>query len=222
MASTDYDFILTRDELIDESYRKIGVLADGENISSEQLDTANKKLNLIIKAWEGNGIYLWTYLTETVSTVASTADYSIPSTNGMHYIEKAYIVEDDSDVILERLSVKQYADVMEKDREGRPISFYQNTADGEFTLWPVPDAVYDIKIFGYRRLKDWEVSSDTGEFPARWQIALKYGLAVELGEDYKIPLKEIQYLRGIAATEYLKATKREVDVADCNFVRGAY
>ena len=58
MASTDYDFILTRDELIDESYRKIGVLADGENISSEQLDTANKKLNLIIKAWEGNGIYL--------------------------------------------------------------------------------------------------------------------------------------------------------------------
>ena len=222
MASTEYDFILDRDELIDESFKKIGALADGQNISAEQLDTANKKLNLIIKSWEATGAHLWTYVTDSVATVASTASYLVPTTNGPHFVDRAYIVVNSTERRLERLSISQYADIYDKAAQGEPCAFYHNVAEAKVYFWPTPNAIWTVKLFGYRRLKDWESASSTGEFPARWQTALKYALAVELGEDYKIPLKETQYLRSIAVTEYNKARLREADPADCNFVRGAY
>lgn len=222
MTLTEYDFILTRDELIDEAYRKIGVLAEGQNISADQLSTANAKLNSIIKAWEGTGGYLWSYLTEAVSTSASTSYVTLPTANGIHYIDRAYIVINSSSLPLERFSVSQYASIARPSQSGQPILFSQNTAEQRIYFWPVPDAVYSINLWGYRRLKDWESASSTGEFPSRWQVALKYTLAVELGEDYRLPIKELQYLRTIANTEYNKARLREVDVADENFVQGAY
>jgi hypothetical protein len=223
MAATDYDFILNRNELIEESYRKVGVLADGESITSGQLSTANKKLNLILKSWEGDGVFLWTYQTEVITTVAATAYVAVPTTNGLAYIESAYYTDSGGDDNrLERMSIAQYQDIIDKTDTGEPISFTHRISNGRVYFFPVPNDAYTVTLFGVRRLADWDSASSDGEFPARWQSAIKYSLAVELAEDYKMPLNEVKYLREVAGFEYMKARKKENDTEDCSYVKGAF
>lgn len=222
MAATDYDFILNRNELIEESYRKVGVLADGESITSGQLSTANKKLNLILKSWEGDGVFLWTYVTETSATTASVSSLAVPTTNALAYIEDVYLSEGGVEYELERLSISQYSDISRKSQEGRPTFYSHRISDNKIYLYPTPNAVYTINMFGVKRLADWDTASSDGEFPARWQSAIKYSLAVELAEDYKMPLNEVKYLREVAGFEYMKARKKENDREECSFIKGAF
>lgn len=222
MAATDYDFILTKNELIGEAFRKIGVLADGQSLSGDQVSTASDKLNLIIKSWSDEGIHLWSLLTDTITTVAGTASYTIPTTNGMSYVDRAFIVENGSDLPLGRLSLYDYEEVYQKADAGKPYYFSPRPSEAKVYFYPVPNAVWTIKLWGIRPLKDWTDASSTGEFPSRWQNAIKYALAVDLGEDYKLPLKELQYLRTIAAGELGRARGKEVDRSDDSCVRGAY
>lgn len=222
MAASDYDFILTRNELIEEAYRKIGALGDGQNISAGQLSTGNLKINSILKSWSGEGIHLWTVLTDTITTVAGTASYTVPTSNGLRYIDKAYLVDGANDVPIERMSLDEYEDIEDKASQGKPVNFSHRPAEGKVYLWQVPNQVWTIKLHGVRPLADWESSSSTGEFPASWQNALRYALAVDLGEDNTIPLKEIQYLRAVAVDEKRKARGKEIDRAEDPCVNGAY
>lgn len=223
MAATDYDFILTRNELIEESYRKCGVLADGEYISAEQLSTGNKKLNSILKKWEGDGCHLWTYLTDTLTTTSGQAYKDVPTTNGLAYIEKAYVVVSSNDIEIDRITRREYEDIQTKTDPGQPTVFAHFVAEGRVYFWPRPDATYTVKLFGLKRLKDWETADSTGEFPARWMDAIRYALAVDLAEDYTLPLREIQYLDSKAQREYVKARGKEVDISECSsFVNGSY
>ena len=224
MAATDYDFILTRNELIEEAYRKVGVLADGESVTAGQLSTANKKLNLILKSWEGDGVFLWTYQTETITTTANVSYVAVPTTNGLAYIESAYYVETSGDEVrLDRLTIAQYQDIPGKTSDtGEPVSFSHRISNNRIYFFPTPDATYTVNLFGVRKLADWDSASSTGEFPSRWQASLKYALSVELAEDYKVPLNEVKYLREVAGFEYMKARKKENDTEESSHVKGAF
>lgn len=222
MAATDYDFLLTRNELINEAYRKIGDLSDGNSASSEQVDTANKKLNLIIKALGEDGVHLFTNINETLSLVASTQNYAIPTDNGLSIVDKCYVVDGNNDYNLERITFHQFKDIYSKSDAGRPYLFSQDPSDDSLNFYPVPQQAYTVKILGIRKLKDWDDPNDTGEFPARWINTLKYALAVELAEDASCPISQITYFRGIAQVEYMRARGKESNRSDCRYMKGAY
>lgn len=222
MASTDYDFILTRNELIEEAYRKVGVLADEQNITAGQLSTANKKLNLILKAWSEDGVKLWTQIVETATTVAEQNYLPMPDTNGLAYIESMQVREDENDRPLEKWSKRDYEQCPDKLAEGQLVAFYQDRSDNRIYFWPVPDEAFSLRIYGIKTLKDWEVESDTGELKARWQKAIKYALAVEIAEDYRLSIPEIQDLRSAADREYRLAMNKETVGSSMRRVKGAF
>jgi len=58
-TSGSTDFELTRNEIIELAYGKIGGLSDGDSLSAEQYSTASKWLNVIVKNWTAEDIYLW-------------------------------------------------------------------------------------------------------------------------------------------------------------------
>ncbi|MBP9838886.1 MAG: hypothetical protein KBC84_09245 [Proteobacteria bacterium] len=222
MASTDYDFILTRNELIEESYRKIGVLSEYQNVSSAQLSSANKKLNLILKKWSEDGVKLWTQIVEEVTLVVDQDYIAVPDTNGMAYVESIQIRDTDSDRELEKINKKEYEQIPEKDLSGNPTMFYHDVILNRVVLWPVPDEAYDLRLYGIKTLKDWETEDDTGELKARWQVAIKYALATELAEDYGKDRREIRDLREVAALEYRLAMNKETQRSENRRVRGAF
>jgi hypothetical protein len=57
--SGSYDFSLARDEIINEAFFLIGVLGESQTASTARLTQAGKHLNMMIKAWQAEGIGLW-------------------------------------------------------------------------------------------------------------------------------------------------------------------
>jgi hypothetical protein len=222
MAATDYDFLLTKVELIEEAYRKIGSLADGESLTSEMEDTATKKLNLIIKAMGEDGVQLYSYILETVSLVANDGEYVVPTTNGLSIVDRCFVVDNNSDYRLERQDIHEYEDILNKANTGRPLYFSQSSDLLNIRLYPIPEKAYTLKVFGIKKLKDWTTSNDTGEFPARWLNTLKYALALELAEDDGTSLQYVQHLRNRAREEYTIARGKTLNVSDNRRMRGAY
>jgi hypothetical protein len=220
MSAADYDFFLTRNQLIEEAYRKIGLLADGESMSAGQVDTGTKKLNSIIKSWSDDGVLLFSHHRSTISTVAGQTSYVMPDSNGETFIESLFLVETGRETRIDRLTPYEYDAIKDKQQQGYPYQFTQIQRD--IFLYPVPDKVWALNYVAICTLKDWEVASDGSQFPSRWLTALKYALALELAEDYRLSIREIEYLAERAVVEYRRARGKEIKTSPQTRVMGAY
>lgn len=60
-TSGSFNFNLTRNEIITQALRDIGILGDGENATGDQITDGALRLNLMIKAWRNRGISLPLY-----------------------------------------------------------------------------------------------------------------------------------------------------------------
>lgn len=52
-TSGSYDFLVTRNEIINDAYTELGYLAAGETLAAEDLTWGARKLNMLVKQWQG-------------------------------------------------------------------------------------------------------------------------------------------------------------------------
>lgn len=76
--STTYS--ISRDSIISAALRKLQVLELGVTPDADSVTNAAQVLNYMIKAWQSNGIKLWTIQNYTIPLVASQNSYSIGTT----------------------------------------------------------------------------------------------------------------------------------------------
>lgn len=60
-TSNSVDFNQTTNEIIRDAAAKLGILAEGEELTAEQRSRALRDLNRLIRTWIAQGIHLWTY-----------------------------------------------------------------------------------------------------------------------------------------------------------------
>ena len=80
-TSGSINFTLNRDEIIKASLRKLGVLAEGETPTSEQINDGSQALNVIVKAWQAQGIHLWKTKELTLFLTESQGSYTIDASS---------------------------------------------------------------------------------------------------------------------------------------------
>lgn len=79
-TSGSYDFTSTRNELIDDTFRKLGIIAEGEVATSEMVTRAARDLNIMIKGWMAKGLNLWRYETLTLFPIVGRSKYLLGTT----------------------------------------------------------------------------------------------------------------------------------------------
>lgn len=79
-TSNSTDFTQTRDQIISDALISIGALGLGETVSTNDLNFCSNMLNKLIKAWEGQGINLWTEVESTLFLTPSQNEYVITTT----------------------------------------------------------------------------------------------------------------------------------------------
>jgi hypothetical protein len=126
------NFDVTRNELIELAYGDIGVLAEGESLSSDLQETAIKKLNLIMREHDLAGKHLWAVSMSTVTLVANTFVYT--SANGLPttilgLVAASYRDASASDHPLAVLTTEQYEAKPNKLESGEPTWIYLNEQD---------------------------------------------------------------------------------------------
>lgn len=225
MAASDYDFTLTRQELIETALGKIGILPSGDVMDAEMSAKGVRALNLIIKSWNAKGIHFWGLsagLTASLSPAQSSLTLSTdPFVIG---IDTAFIVDGDATDPVELISMQKYESIYDKTHTGKPIyGFVQNFPNSTvIKFYPVCDKAYTLRYTGITRLRDWDNSNDSNLIPERFLLALVYGLCAYLAEDYRLPLAEQNSFQMKYAGYLSEAKKSDRNRDDRPFVKGAF
>ena len=187
-------------ELFEEAYERAGL----EMRSGYDLKTARRSLNIMTLEWQNRGLNLFTIEAGTLSLVAGTATYTLPS-DTIDIIEHQLRTGSGTsqlDAYIERMSVSTYSQQGSKNVQGRPSQIYvqRNATNVTVTLWPVPDATTSYTL-AYYRLKGIDglsagIGGATESIPPRFVPALVSGLAYYIAmkkpevADRVIPLQQ--------------------------------
>jgi hypothetical protein len=211
MSSGSTNFTITRDELIKGALRLCGVLAQGESPTTDQVSEASEALNMLVKAWEADGMPLWAIKTTNIPLTASTASYRIgvgQTVNTPKPLKVLQVWNRDTtsnvDIPLRILTKQEYNMLGNKTSSGNPVQVYydpQNTY-GDLYVFPVPGTTEatdnQLYIVYQRPFEDFDASTDEPDFPQEWFEALKYGLASRLAGEYQLSLQIRTFLKAEA------------------------
>jgi len=84
-TSGSIDFSATRDDIITEALEQMGVLAEGQSPSANQLTSMSRTLNMLVKAWQGEGLNLFTLQKLYVYLEKNKQEYNLSSTSSDNF-----------------------------------------------------------------------------------------------------------------------------------------
>lgn len=196
MTSGSYDFSITRDAIISGALRLAGVIAQGETPTASQISDAAVSLNLMVKAWEADGLPIWAITTYQITPVAGQTTYTLNNPKPLKAIQAwHHDVNSNVDVPMRIITRQEYNILGNKSTTGIPIQLYfqPNRDDSTVYVFPTPDSSAAsqkiINLVCQRPYQDFDAASDTPDFPQEWYEAIKYGLAVRLAGEYNVDIE---------------------------------
>lgn len=192
---------LNRDDLITAALRKLGVLAQGQTPSSDNLNDGSMALNMLVAQLRTDGLPLWARKTYSFSPVANTSSYDIGIGKTLNtayplHLLQAYRQDSGNTTkinmeIIPNFNFNTYPTAS----SGLPIQVtYQPLVNyGKVTVWPTPDttaATSTITLIYQAPFEYFNSSTDTMDFPEQWYLAIVYNLAVLLAPEWGIPLAD--------------------------------
>lgn len=205
-------FANTESDIIESAFRKIGQLGDWETMST--VDTryikARRTLNTMLKAWVADGMQLWKISDITIpfssfSTGAATiglsgSGASVTVTSQPLKLQKAVRVDTsttpDTDTELELISYNEYMSFPQKLATGAPtqVAFVPKRLLTEVYVYNTPDSYWttngSLKLRCQFPFEDMLATTNDLDFPAYWNEAVIYGLAIRLAPEYGYPQED--------------------------------
>lgn len=145
------NFNVTRNEIITLALQNIGVLADGESASGDQITNGIKSLNLIVRELDTSGKWLWgiSQTPSTVTLVANqfvyTAAASAIPTDLLQLVRASYRDAQANDWPLDILTTEGYESIGEKVKSGDPRSVFlpehKTLSSKTLFVWPMLTSV---------------------------------------------------------------------------------
>lgn len=194
-ATFDLDAI----DIIEEAYEMAGM----EARSGYDMRTARRSLNLLMAEWSNRGLNLWTIDSQTASFAAGvgTATLAADTIDVLDVVWRTGSGSSQQDRMIDRVSVKQWAQITAKNQTGLPAQYWVNrTVPPVISIWPLPASAGSIVYYRLRRIEDAGEYSNTMDVPSRFLPAMTAGLAYylsikrpELAE--RIPMLQAEYER---------------------------
>jgi hypothetical protein len=169
------------EEIISESFERCGI--DTQTRTGYFAKSARRSLNLLFSEWANRGINYWAVSNNTLSLTSGTSNYALPA--GTIDIIDAVIREDDTDQMINRVSIAEYNQIPNKTETGKPNQYM---IDRQYTpqiyFWQVPDASYSMVYWAVNQLDDVNASNQDADVPYRWTDCICAGLAAKLSLKY--------------------------------------
>lgn len=211
-TSSSYDWEMTRDQIITDAYAACGAIDENDTATSAQLTKGARVLNGIIKALSGPvGMPLWAITTKSFTLTANTATYTIGVGQTVDSPKPIKIIQawhrdttTNFDTPINVVSLDTYNRLGNKFVDATPVQLAYDPliSTGIIYIYPEPDSYSvsnrEIWIRYQRPFQDFDVSSDTPDFPTEWDLPLVYSLAVALAPSLGVPPNDMAKLEGLA------------------------
>ncbi len=190
-VSNSTDFSMTALEIIKAARMKIGIHASEEPLADHEAVEGRRTLNMMLKAWQADGVTA-TFETEgQFNTVHGQSAYSFASggdfTTVPINITDVRIARGGADLSMAELSREEYLAIPLKTTQGYPIQWFydRQRENGSLYVWPAPDSTAGTLKFTYiRRIMDMDSNTNNIDLPQEWYEAVIYNLADRFAEDY--------------------------------------
>ncbi len=192
---------ITRDDIIKAAMRKLDILGEGETPSAEDLINFTFGLNLMLKAWEKDGYYLWKVAELAVPLLINVNTYQIGATatgagavvaaRPMRLMDTCYVRNSaaiDRPIII--ISRQEYNNLSNKATLGLVNQIYYDPqlTNGVLHVYATPtDSLSTLYITAQFPVYDFTTGTDTLDFPQEGYQAVVYGLADEMMDEYPRP-----------------------------------
>lgn len=158
----------------------------GPMVLAEHLHQAWMEANLMQVEWSNKGPNLWTVGQNVYQTTPGLATYPLPSTLIMLLNVTIGWGNPEQEITITPMTRQEYTMQPVKTKQGRPTSWwFDRTISPSITLWPTPDQVYNLHVWGYGQQFD---ASQRGaaqlQVPYRWLDSACAGLAARLAVHY--------------------------------------
>jgi len=217
-VSFSTDFNLTAVEIVEEARKKIGIHSAEEPLSANEKQSGLNSLNIMLKAWQIEGVSTH-HITEGTHTLVQGDKDITFFTSGvggdvtLEPVEMldVRITRNGIDTQMTEISREEYYALPNKNTEGFPSLWFYDMGRGGGTLyiWPAPDANLGTLGFTYvDPIDDMDDNQHDLDLPQAWFEAVIYGLADRLSEEHGIintPLGQRVTQRARETLEKIKA-----------------
>lgn len=155
-------------------------MVGGGPILAEELSSAMRGMDQLLVSLQNQGILL--HKIESTVVTCSTATVTID--NDFIDIDTITVqLNGAAEMVADRLGFKSWAQLPNKDQEGRPTQYWFNRqkAYGIINLWPTPDDTYTLTIWGQKMADDLTRAYSVIDLPKRFWPAVTYALAYWIG-----------------------------------------
>ncbi len=221
-------FTLNQDQLINASLRLIRVLQDGQSAGSSDLFNCSQALNILLKSWQTRGLILSLLDQYVIPLLIGHQTYTIGPTGADFTAPRPLRVLDGSfikktvfgtDTNIEVISRLRYMRIVPNKATSSftEMIYYEPNIDiagGSFgtagpssmgtgygTLYvfpPMSTNDYTLYLNVQRPVYDMTTGTDEFDLSSEWLLALKWGLAAQIADEYEVPEERIKRYQQMA------------------------
>jgi hypothetical protein len=197
-GTTTFDKTFAIDEIIEESYERIGL----QNVSGNQLRMARRSLNIMFQEWGNRGLHYWEVANNSITLVDGQAEYTMFRSTGDgtsdatavygvdDILEAVYRNSSSVDTPLTKINRSTYQGLSNKTSEGTPSQYFvQRFIDKvTITLYLTPgstEAGNTINYYYVKRIQDVGDYTNATDVPYRFVPCMASGLAYYLSQKFK-------------------------------------
>lgn len=181
------DGTLLCNDVCEDALRKIGVISQEDEATADEIETARRALNRLLKSWQNDGFNLWCVTRETV-TATTIAAHSLTAGRPIE-IQNIRLKRNGIETPMCRMGRLEYDQLPQKDSTGLPTQFYfdRQRDTGDFLVWPLLTAANGetFEVTYVREIED-VILTDPVDVPSEYYEALVYGLADRLADDFMV------------------------------------
>jgi hypothetical protein len=175
-------------DLIEDAYRKLGVVAEDEAMTPDQAKTGLRELNRMVRSWQNDGFNLWTVETYSL-TLTTAASYTL--TVRPMRVNSARLKMSGIETPMQSMTRDEYDEIPDKASTGLPTSYHfsRRRDTAVVYVWPLLAAAdgETVEITYQRELEENDDLSDDPDSPVEWGNAIVYNLAVQLADNHEKP-----------------------------------
>lgn len=184
-------FSLSASQIVTEARSLLGIQADEDPLENHELQRGLLWLNVMLKAWQADGVRTWTLTEGSFSLVQGQVSYLFgvggDVTTVPFDMDNVRIYRGSTDLPMIQMSRQEYFSMPNKTAQGYPTQYYFDRQQATATLyvWQAPDSTGGTIKYTYRRVIDSIITAaDTLDLPQEWYMAILYGLADQLIPHY--------------------------------------
>ena len=202
-GTTTFDKTFAIDEIIEESYERLGM----QGVSGNQLRSARRSLNIMFQEWGNRGLHYWEVANNNLTLVNNQAVYTMfrATSDGTSDATAIYGVDDvleasyrnasNVDSPLTKVNRSTYQALANKTSTGAPSQYFvQRFIDRvTITLYLTPgssEAGNTINYYYVKRIQDVGDYTNATDVPYRFVPCMASGLAYYLSQKFKPELTQ--------------------------------